>query len=210
MPIAKTLTTLSLFASAAALLAAFVVPASAQSAMDGWNKVCSEQQNAEKKKVSVCNTMNNIVSETGQYLTMINLIEVKEGGKSQKRIGIQVPTGRLIPAGITVKVDGNAEKTIPYMICNGPTCIANDSLSDELVAQLKKGTKLVVTSVNFQGAPNPLEVSLAGFAKVFDGPGMREQDFQAEQEKLQKAIQDKQQEQDDKMREAQEKAKNAQ
>jgi len=173
------------------------------SAMQGWYKVCSKQQD-----VDVCNTMNNVVSDTGQYLTMINLIEVS-GAQSQKRIGIQVPTGRLIPEGIKLKVDGNREKQVPYMICNGPSCIANDALDDSLITEMKKGDRLTVTSVNFQGSPNPIEISLTGFTKAYDGPGMREQDFQAEQEKLQKAVLAKQQEFEAKMREEQEKAKAA-
>jgi len=189
---------------------AFVVSSSnhagaqeAGGAMQGWYKVCSKQQD-----VDICNTMNNVVSDTGQYLTMVNLIEVT-GAQNQKRIGIQVPTGRLIPEGIKLKVDGNREKVVPYMICNGPSCVANDALNDALINEMKKGSKLTVTSVNFQGSPNPIEISLIGFSQAYNGPGMREQDFQAEQEKLQKAVLAKQQEFEAKMREEQEKAKAA-
>jgi len=206
LPIKNLISSCTMAATAvAALMSASLTPLAAQevSAMQGWYKVCSKQQD-----VDVCNTMNNVVSDTGQYLTMINLIEVT-GAQSQKRIGIQVPTGRLIPEGIKLKVDSNREKMVPYMICNGPSCIANDALDDGLIAEMKKGGKLTVTSVNFQGAPNPIEISLTGFSKAYDGPGMREQDFQAEQEKLQKAVLAKQQEFEAKMREEQEKAKNA-
>lgn len=192
-------------ASVAVGIAAFIgfcVRASfAEDIMQDWYKVCSKQQD-----IDVCNTMNNIVSDTGQYLTMVNLIEVT-GKQNQKRIGIQVPTGRLIPEGIKVSVDNGKEKVVPYMICNGPTCIANDVLDDALISAMKKGNTLTVTSTNFQGMPNPIEISLQGFFQAFSGPGMREQDFQAEQEKLQKAVQAKQKEIEDKMRAEQEKAK---
>jgi len=201
MPTKKTFTAASVIAGAAALFVAFHAPASAQSGMQGWYKVCSKQQD-----IDVCNTMNNVVSDTGQYLTMVNLIEVT-GKQNQKRIGIQVPTGRLIPEGVKVKVDNGKEKVIPYMICNGPTCIANDAFDDTLINTMKKGTTLTISSVNFQGTPNPIEISLKGFSQAFSGPGMREQDFQAEQEKLQKAVQAKQQEIENKMRAEQEKAR---
>lgn len=201
MPQKKTFTAALAACGAVALLIASYAPAAAQGVMQGWYKVCSKQQD-----IDVCNTMNNVVSDTGQYLTMVNLIEVT-GKQNQKRIGIQVPTGRLIPQGIKVNVDNGKEKTVPYMICNGPTCIANDVLDDALINAMKKGTTLTVTSVNFQGVPNPIEISLQGFSQAFTGPGMREQDFQAEQEKLQKAVQAKQKEIEDKMRAEQEKVK---
>ncbi|RCL00578.1 MAG: Invasion associated locus B family protein [Candidatus Tokpelaia sp. JSC189] len=201
MPMKKTFTAVSVVAGAAVLFVAFHAPAFAQSGMQGWYKVCSKQQ-----AIDVCNTMNNVVSDTGQYLTMVNLIEVT-GKQNQKRIGIQVPTGRLIPEGVKVKVDNGKEKIIPYMVCNGPTCIANDVFDDTLINMMKKGTTLTISSVNFQGTTNPIEISLKGFSQAFTGLGIREQDFQAEQEKLQKAIQAKQQEIENKMRAEQEKAK---
>lgn len=190
-------------AGAVALYTASFVPASAQGAMDDWYKVCSKQ-----KDIDVCNTMRNVVSDTGQYLTVVNIIEVS-GATNQKRIGIQVPTGRLIPEGIKLKIDNGKEKVINYMVCNGPTCIANDVLDDALVNAMKKGKVLTVTSVNFQGSPNPIEISLKGFGDAISGPGMREQDLRAEQEKVQKAVQAKQKEIEDRMRAEQEKAKTA-
>jgi len=186
-----------------ALTMAMMSPASAQGAMQGWYKVCNKQQD-----IDVCSTMNNVVSSTGQPLTMINLIEVT-GAQNQKRISIQVPTGRLIPEGIKIKIDEGKDKAVPYVICNGPACIANDALDNALIDAMKKGNVMTVTSVNFQGAPNPIQVSLTGFTQAFTGPGMQEQDFQAEQEKLQRAVIANQKAFEDRMRAEQEKAKAA-
>jgi len=200
----KTFTALcTLTLGCAAYLAAMASPASAQGAMQGWYKVCNKQQDLD-----VCSTMNNVVSSTGQPLTMINLIEVT-GAQNQKRISIQVPTGRLIPEGIKIKIDDGKDKAVPYVICNGPACIANDALDDTLIEAMKKGGVMTVTSVNFQGAPNPIQVSLVGFTQAFTGPGMQEQDFQAEQEKLQQAVIANQKAFEERMRAEQEKAKSA-
>jgi len=187
----------------ATYLTAMTPPAKAQGAMQGWYKVCSKQQDLD-----VCSTMNNVVSSTGQPLTMINLIEVT-GAQNQKRISIQVPTGRLIPEGIKIKIDDGKDKAVPYVICNGPACIANDALDNTLIDAMKKGNVMTVTSVNFQGAPNPIQVSLTGFTQAFTGPGMQEQDFQAEQEKLQQAVIANQKAFEERMRAEQEKAKAA-
>jgi len=178
--------------------------ASAQESPDGWRKVCNKQQD-----IDVCNTVNNVLSDTGQPLTVLNIIEVS-GKQNQRRFAVQVPTGRLIGEGIKVSVDGAAPKTIPYMICNGPTCIADAPLDDILLNTMKKGKKLTVTSVNFQGYPNPITVSLQNFGQVFSGAGMTDKDFQDEQDKVQKALQSRQKELEDNMRAAQDKAKAAQ
>jgi invasion protein IalB len=175
--------------------------ADAQQPMEGWRKVCRKQED-----VDVCNTMNNIVSETGQYLTMVNLIEVL-GKESQRRIGIQVPTGRFIPEGIKIKIDNGKEKVVPYVMCNASSCIANDSLDISLLDAMKKGKNLTIASMNFQGVLNPIKISLDGFSQVLNGPGMREEAFQAEQDKLQKTIRLKQQELELRMRKEQEKVK---
>ncbi|WP_297323601.1 invasion associated locus B family protein, partial [uncultured Bartonella sp.] len=164
-------------------------------------KVCSKQQD-----VDVCNTMNTVVSNTGQPLTAVNLVEVK-GKQNEKRIGIQVPTGRFIPEGVHIQVGDGPVKKIPYVICNGPSCIANDTFDDKLINAMKTGQKLVVTTINFRGTPNPIEISLDGFSAAYTGPGMQEKDFEAEQMKLQKALQAKEKQFEDKMRAEQEKAK---
>jgi len=193
----------------AGLVAAVFLPyaapraALAQEAAEGWRKVCNKQQD-----IDVCNTVNNVLSDTGQPLTILNVIEVS-GKQNQRRFAIQVPTGRVIPEGVKVSIDGAAPKTVPYMICNGPTCIADMTLDDTLLSTMKKGKKLRVTSVNVQGYPNPIEVSLQGFAQIYAGSGMTDKAFQEDQDKVQKALQLRQKELEDNMKAAQEKAKSA-
>lgn len=178
--------------------------APAQEPMEGWRKVCNKQQD-----IDVCNTVNNVLSDTGQPLTILNVIEVS-GKQNQRRFAIQVPSGRFIPEGIKLSIDGAAAKTIPYMICNGPTCIADSPLDDGLLNAMKKGKKLTVTSVNFQGYPNPIDVSLQDFGQAYAGSGMTDKAFQEDQDKVQKALQMRQKELEDSMKAAQDKAKAAQ
>lgn len=177
--------------------------AGAQEADSSWRKVCNKQQD-----IDVCNTVNNVLSDTGQPLTILNVIEVS-GKENQRRFAVQVPTGRLIPEGIKVSVDGAAAKTIPYMVCNGPTCIADAPLDDALLSAMKKGKQLTVTSVNFQGYANPVNVSLQNFAQTYAGAGMTDKAFQEDQDKVQKALQSRQKELEDSLKSAQEKAKSA-
>ncbi|GAA5094406.1 invasion associated locus B family protein [Bartonella acomydis] len=188
-------------AGAVALFFTMHTSAGAQTLSQGWYKVCSKQHD-----VDVCNTMNTVVSNTGQPLTAFNLVEIK-GKQNEKRIGIQVPTGRFLPEGVNIQIGDNFSKKVPYIICNGPSCIANDVLDDKLITAMKSGSKMIVTTINFRGSANPIEFSLNGFTSAYTGPGMEEKDFQQEQIKLQQAIQSKQKEIEDRMRAEQEKAK---
>ncbi|WP_336279299.1 invasion associated locus B family protein [Bartonella sp. CB175] len=191
----------SVLAGAAAFFFTVYSPVKAQTLSQGWYKVCSKQHD-----VDICNTMNTVVSSTGQPLTAFNLVEIK-GKQNERRIGIQVPTGRFLPEGVNIQIGDNFSKKIPYIICNGQSCIANDVLDDKLIASMKSGTKMVVTTVNFRGSANPIEFSLNGFTAAYTGPGMEEKDFQQEQIKLQQAIKSKQKEIEDRMQAEQEKAK---
>ncbi|WP_139413197.1 invasion associated locus B family protein [Bartonella mastomydis] len=191
----------SVLVGAAALFLITGISANAQTLSQGWYKVCSKQHD-----VDICNTMNTVLSNTGQPLTAFNLVEIK-GKQNEKRIGIQVPTGRFLPEGVHIQIGDGFSKKIPYIICNGPSCIANDVLDDKLIAAMKSGTKMVVTTVNFRGSANPIEFSLNGFTAAYTGPGMEEKDFQQEQIKLQQAIQSNQKEIEERMRAEQEKAK---
>ncbi|WP_455477665.1 invasion associated locus B family protein [Bartonella sp. B41] len=175
--------------------------ADAQTLSQGWYKVCSKQHD-----VDICNTMNSVVSNTGQPLTAFNLVEIK-GKQNEKRIGIQVPTGRFLPEGVHIQIGNDFSKKVPYIICNGSSCIANDALDEKLITAMKNNSKMVVTTVNFRGSANPIEFSLSGFTAAYTGPGMEEKDFQQEQIKLQQVIQSKQKEIEDRMRAEQEKAK---
>ncbi len=131
----------------------------------GWFKVCAKQEDND-----ICNVQNIVTADSGQLLTAVSLIEVK--GKITKKImQISVPTGRLIPAGIGMQIGQNKPTKIEYAICFPDRCIAEAALSNELIAALKKGADLTLTSVNFQNKPNPLKISLNGFGAAYDGPG---------------------------------------
>jgi invasion protein IalB len=84
-------------AGAAAILAGGVATASAQQGPQlpqGWFKACTKQED-----VDICNVQNILVSESGQLLTGVSLLELK--GKVNRRVfQITVPSGRMLPPGL--------------------------------------------------------------------------------------------------------------
>ncbi|MEX0344126.1 MAG: invasion associated locus B family protein [Rhizobiaceae bacterium] len=190
-----------LAASAVAFMAGGLASASAQQVPQGWFKVCSKQEDTD-----VCNVQNLLMADSGQLLTGVSLIEVK-GKVNRKVFQVSVPSGRLVPPGIGMQVDGGKAQKINYAICFPDRCIAEVGLTDNMVTAFKRGGELTLTSVNFQNQPNPIKISLKGFTDAFDGPPLQQSDIDAKQKKLQEEIEKRREEFEKKLKAEQDKAK---
>lgn len=197
---------LSILAAAAfGVAAGGAAPAAAQQQQQelpqGWFKACSKQED-----VDICNVQNIMVADTGQLLTAVSMIEVK-GKVNRKIFQITVPSGRMVPPGIGMQIDGGQTQKIDYMICLPDRCIAEAPLTDQLVAAFKRGSQVTLTSVNFQNQPNPIQVTLAGFTGAFDGAPLQQSDIEDRQRKLQEFVSKNTDDFAKKLKEEQERAK---
>lgn len=195
-----------LAAGVVGLLAAGLSPAAAQQQPQipqGWFKACSKQED-----VDICNVQNITTAASGQLVTGISLIELK-GKINRKVFQVTVPTGRLVPPGIGLQIDGAKAQKLDYVICFPDRCVAEVALSDQIVNSFKKGQELTLTSVNFQNQPNPVKVSLKGFTGAFDGPPLQQADIEDRQKKLQEFVNKNNEDFAKKLKEEQDKAKAA-
>ena len=176
-------------------------PAAGQAVPAEWFKVCSKQGDNE-----ICNTQYTMIADTRQLITAINLINVK-GKVNQKVVQAVVPTGRVIPAGVQMKVDGNAPQTLNYSVCFPDRCIAEAELTDAMISSMKKGNQLTVTSINFQRQANPIPITLSGFTGAYDGAPKQQPELAQRQEELNKALQQQAEERRKKFEAAQNAAK---
>jgi len=152
----------------------------------GWFKTCNEQ--GENK---ICNVQYRIVTNQGnQLITSLNLIEV-DGSPDRRVFRIIVPTGRSLPEGVQVQVDGKRSVVIPYAYCRPQVCAAEARLNDELVSVFKAGGGLEVTSLNFQSKQNVIPVTLQGFTAAYDGPPLEVPDATSREEQLKKELEEK-------------------
>ncbi|MEM5500879.1 invasion associated locus B family protein [Ahrensia kielensis] len=198
----------TVFGFAALAATSIMAPASAQDAAQqqpqGWFKVCTQQG-----ENNICNVQNIRQANTGQLLTAVNLIQIT--GKTNRALfQIAVPTGRVIPAGVGMQIDGGTAKKINYSICLPDRCVAEAPLTPELVASLKRGGELTLTTVNFQNQPNPIKITLEGFTSAFDGEPLKQSELQDRQQELQAEIVKRREEFQKKLKDEQEKAKSAQ
>jgi invasion protein IalB len=168
---------------------------------DGWFKACTKQDD-----IDVCNVQNIRVADSGQLLTGVSLIEVK-GGVNRRVFQVTVPTGRMMPPGIGMQIDGGQTRKVDYMICLPDRCIAEMALNDELVNTFKRGSQMTLTSVNFQNQPNPINISLQGFTAAFDGEPLQQSDLEDRQRRLEEFVNRNTEDFARKLREEQERAR---
>ena len=189
-------------ALATAMTATSIVSASAQQAtQQKWVKICSKIGETD-----ICNVKYDIITPQGQLVTGVNLLQSK--GKTNRRIfQVAVPSGRYIPEGIKVQIDNGKVNTLPYSLCLPDRCLAEIQLSEGLVKALKGGGGLSLTSTNFRAQKNPVKVTLSGFTAAFDGPPLKRNEVQDRQKKLEEELKRKAKETADKLKAAQDAAK---
>jgi invasion protein IalB len=189
----------AVFAGFAAL---HTMPAFAQQApQQGWFKICAKQAD-----VDLCNTQYQLLADNGQLITAVSLLDIK-GKTNRKVFQVSVPPGRLIQPGVGMAL-GTANPTkMEYAICFSDRCIAELELTDKLLAALKKGSELTLSSINFQRQANPVKISLAGFTAAVDGEPIQQTDAAAKQKEVQDWVAKNKQDFEKKILDAQAKAK---
>ena len=168
---------------------------------DGWYKVCTQQAEND-----VCVVQNIVAAGNGQLLTAVGLITV-EGQVNQRVMQVSVPSARMVQPGINMQIDGGQATKLEYAVCMPDKCVAEVPLTDQIVNSFKAGGEVVFTSVNFQRAPNPINISLSGFTEAFDGEAMAQSELEERQRVLQEEMQRKAAEARQRLEEAQEAAK---
>ncbi len=166
-----------------------------------WYKACTKQDEND-----VCVVQKILSAPTGQLLTAVGLITVA-GQVNRQVLQVTVPTARRIPSGVSMSIDGGQSSRLDFSVCMPDRCVAEVPLTEAVVNGFKRGREVVFTSVNFQGAPNPIPVSLNGFTGAFDGPALAQSELEERQRTLQEEMQRKADEARQKLEAAQNAAK---
>jgi invasion protein IalB len=177
-------------APAAPATPAPAAPSGPVAAASPWIKVCNTNP---QTKAEVCVVNQELRSETGQPIAALTIQSTKDPGKYG--VGIVVPIGFILPPGVMLAVDGAKQATAQYTICipqnnrSPAICIAQAAVEESFIASLKKGNKLSLVVVNPQNKAIPIDMSLSGFSKTFDGPGVDRAAAEAQREQLSQALQ---------------------
>ena len=187
--------------------AAMAQDAPSASDMQKWIKIC------DPKNAAMCMVTKDYVVESGPQalatFTVRNTADPKKFG-----IGLTVPPGFIFPPGIPISIDGNKMATAHYVVCwpDGPKstrvmCIAQADAADDFITAMKKGGTLELQLTTGDAKTVPIDFSLAGFTKTFDGPDMGEQALNKQREDTAKFFEQKAQQRGQQLIDEQRKAK---
>lgn len=147
-----------------------------------WTKVCAQLPSGKQG----CQTLRDLRAPNGQPIMTVQLNQVK-GDKPS--LTISVLPGMVLQVGARVLVDEQTLDTAKYKICYGTFCAAEMPLTEGNIAAMKKGKKIIVQVISIQGQSLAFPVSLEGFDKAFDSPGVDAQTYQANQQAYEKKLQ---------------------
>ncbi|MCV6547179.1 MAG: invasion associated locus B family protein [Cohaesibacter sp.] len=187
------------FALGALASVLFAVTAQAQSAAEtdvleqaskNWVKICSQDP---KTKKNLCMIAQELRAETGQFLASVAVREIE--GKKRKSVVIAITPGMLLQPGLSVQIDKGKQSKGAYGICFPNACYAEIVVDANYIAQMKKGSKLSLTTLNQQAQPVRFDMTLTGFTAAYDGPSLDPAKAASQQEQLQSELRKRAEEQ---------------
>lgn len=158
----------------------------ANPAAAAWVKVCNQEP---KSKKDICLTTQEIRADTGQFLASVAIREI--GVNEKRSLIIAVPPGMLIQPGLRLQVDKNKQREIKYGICFPNACYAELNIDESVVAEMKRGNELILTTLNQQAKAINFQLTLSGFTASYDGDPIDPAELQAQQQKLRDELQQK-------------------
>jgi invasion protein IalB len=136
----------------------------AQLKYSGWRKLCFGPSGTG----AICRTTIAGVSETGQEMLRVDLIE----GSSAKggRLQIFVPPMLFLEAGVRVSIDQGATVTFPFAWCFSNTCVAAHAVDADFIRRMRLGQKMTLKVVDSRISTVVTSLPLDRFASVNHDP----------------------------------------
>ena len=133
---------------------------------DAWELACIKTET----DTDPCSLLQIMTDPENQPMAEFSLFRLAEGGQAMAGATVIVPLETLLPAQLTISIDGAPGKRYNYTFCNPIGCIAQIGFTEEDVQAFKRGATAVVSLVP---APAPdqridLELSLKGFTAGYD------------------------------------------
>jgi invasion protein IalB len=150
-----------------------------------WTKVCGKDPNAGKE---ICYTTRDFSAQAEQPPVLaVAVYDIK--GEDTRIVRLLLPVGLMLRPGLRFAIDKGPTNEGTFEICFPNGCFAESKVKGTVVAELKKGTSLLVAVKNQINNEVTFAVPLAGFGKAFDGPPVDPKVLEEQQKKLQAELQ---------------------
>ena len=131
-----------------------------------WDLACIKTE----AETDPCSLLQILKDDKGNAVAEVSLFRIKGEGQAVAGATVIVPLETLLPAQLTITVDGSPGKRYSYTLCNQIGCVAQIGLTAEDIDAYKKGSTATVSLVP---APAPdqvvsLPMSLVGFTAGYE------------------------------------------
>ncbi len=132
-----------------------------------WDLACVKTEEEQDP----CSLLQIVVDSQNNPLAEMSLFRLEqEGSPAVAGATVIVPLETLLPAGLTISIDGGPAKRYTYSFCNPLGCVAQIGLTQEDVDAYKRGKEAILT---LRPAPAPdqvlnMKLSLSGFTAGFN------------------------------------------
>ena len=106
------------------------------------------------------------MKDSGQRLLTV-VVEPREGAPNHA-IVVALPHGVFLPAGAVIKIDDGAEQKMVIQTSDANGAYAGMAISDEMLAAMKKGQRLVIGFKTAQQQDLAIPVTLIGFTAAYN------------------------------------------
>ncbi len=131
-----------------------------------WDLACIKTEGEQDP----CSLLQIMEDSNGNPMAEMSLFRLEEGSVAVAGATIIVPLETLLPAQLTMSIDGGPGKRYNYSFCNPIGCVAQIGLTEADITAMKRGAEAKLTLVP---APAPdqkvnMTVSLNGFTAGYD------------------------------------------
>ncbi len=131
-----------------------------------WDLACIKTE----AETDPCSLLQVVLDENGNPIAEFSMFRITGGQQAVAGATIIVPLETLLPAQLTISVDGGPGKRYNYTFCNPIGCVAQIGFTQSDVDTFKRGKS---AKMSLRPAPAPdqevnLNLSLTGFTAGYD------------------------------------------
>ncbi|SDC06070.1 invasion associated locus B family protein [Ruegeria marina] len=131
-----------------------------------WDLACIKTE----AETDPCSLLQILTDDKGNPMAEFSMFRLEEGGVAVAGATVIVPLETLLPAQLTLQIDGAPGKRYNYSFCNPIGCVAQIGLTQGDIDAMQKGAEATISLVP---APAPdqvvrLKMSLKGFTAGYD------------------------------------------
>ncbi|AHD09561.1 invasion associated locus B family protein [Phaeobacter gallaeciensis] len=132
-----------------------------------WDLACVKTEGESDP----CSLLQIMTDTSGNPMAEFSMFRIKqEGSQAVAGATVIVPLETLLPAALTISIDGAPGKRYNYSFCNPMGCVAQIGLTETDISAFKKGKK---ATLSLRPAPAPdqvinMELSLSGFTAGYN------------------------------------------